>query len=240
MATPITEDQAQSAYRVARAVYEGVIAEAAGAAELETIGMNRSSATDYIRNFKQMMVGRQYHRTLNTYSTEYYLDQILAEFGAETATKALAAVRSHLEYYEKLGRGRLLGLSVLCDSFEMKVGRHDDLPSIDKKFEAAVAASLELGPAARSTASSSYPRKPERISVSSVAFVRNPHVVASVLERANGRCEGCGEAAPFNRRATGTPYLEVHHKITLASGGEDTVENAIAMCPNCHRRAHYG
>ncbi|MEY8786001.1 HNH endonuclease [Citrobacter freundii] len=22
--------------------------------------------------------------------------------------------------------------------------------------------------------------------------------------------------------------------------GEDSVENAIALCPNCHREAHYG
>jgi 5-methylcytosine-specific restriction protein A len=26
----------------------------------------------------------------------------------------------------------------------------------------------------------------------------------------------------------------------LASDGDDTVENAVALCPNCHRRAHFG
>jgi 5-methylcytosine-specific restriction protein A len=26
----------------------------------------------------------------------------------------------------------------------------------------------------------------------------------------------------------------------LSTGGEDTLENAIALCPNCHRRAHFG
>ena len=26
----------------------------------------------------------------------------------------------------------------------------------------------------------------------------------------------------------------------LADGGADTVENAIAVCPNCHRELHYG
>jgi 5-methylcytosine-specific restriction protein A len=34
--------------------------------------------------------------------------------------------------------------------------------------------------------------------------------------------------------------LEVHHKIRLADGGFDTVENAIAVCPNCHRQCHHG
>ncbi|MFM0350878.1 HNH endonuclease [Paraburkholderia sp. RL17-347-BIC-D] len=26
----------------------------------------------------------------------------------------------------------------------------------------------------------------------------------------------------------------------LAQGGPDTVANAIALCPNCHRERHYG
>jgi 5-methylcytosine-specific restriction protein A len=28
--------------------------------------------------------------------------------------------------------------------------------------------------------------------------------------------------------------------VMLAEGGEDTVENALALCPNCHRRLHFG
>ena len=34
--------------------------------------------------------------------------------------------------------------------------------------------------------------------------------------------------------------LEVHHTKPLAEGGEDTVNNAEALCPNCHKEAHYG
>jgi len=41
-------------------------------------------------------------------------------------------------------------------------------------------------------------------------------------------------------QARGTPYLEVHHRVPLAENGEDTVENAVAICPNCHRKAHDG
>ena len=36
----------------------------------------------------------------------------------------------------------------------------------------------------------------------------------------------------------GTHYLEVHHIDQLAKGGADTVENAVALCPNCHRKMH--
>ncbi len=71
-------------------------------------------------------------------------------------------------------------------------------------------------------------------------FDRNPDVVAEVLAQASGKCQQCGSPAPFTRKSDGSPYLEVHHKIPLAFGGEDTVVNAIALCPNCHREAHYG
>ena len=73
-----------------------------------------------------------------------------------------------------------------------------------------------------------------------IVFQRNPDVVAEVLERANGICESCNMPAPFNRSSNGTPYLEVHHITFLADGGRDTVDNAEALCPNCHRRKHHG
>ena len=83
-------------------------------------------------------------------------------------------------------------------------------------------------------------KAPQQVEVISIAFKRNPDVVAFVLARAKGLCEDCMQRAPFLRAKDNTPYLEVHHKIRLADGGEDTVENAIALCPNCHRKAHFG
>lgn len=82
--------------------------------------------------------------------------------------------------------------------------------------------------------------KPVVISVKTTAYKRNADVIVEVLERAKGNCERCSNPAPFIRESDGTHYLEVHHKIPLSEGGEDTVENAIALCPNCHREMHYG
>lgn len=56
-------------------------------------------------------------------------------------------------------------------------------------------------------------------------------------KRANGICEGCEETAPFETKSG--PYLEVHHLTRLADGGADLPQNVIALCPTCHRRAHY-
>ncbi|MBU8915112.1 HNH endonuclease [Bacillus sp. FJAT-29953] len=81
---------------------------------------------------------------------------------------------------------------------------------------------------------------PDTYEVTTKAFNRNAYVIAEVLIRANGICERCGKGAPFKRASDGTPYLEVHHIKRLADGGEDTVENAMAVCPNCHRELHFG
>ena len=102
-----------------------------------------------------------------------------------------------------------------------------------------VSISLQDGHSSRQARLETAPKIPERISTTSTSFRRNPDVVAEVLFRADGKCEGCLLPAPFARASDGMPYLEVHHRVMLAAGGEDTVVNAIALCPNCHRAAHY-
>lgn len=83
-------------------------------------------------------------------------------------------------------------------------------------------------------------KKPNKRAVISYEYIRNPDVVVETLSRAHGICEKCKLPAPFPRKSDGTPYLEVHHIVQLANGGEDTVDNAIALCPNCHRYMHFG
>jgi 5-methylcytosine-specific restriction protein A len=115
-----------------------------------------------------------------------------------------------------------------------------DKDTFDKDFEAKVIESRGISSQERQKRLATASKIPERVCVVSTAFRRNPDVVAEVLARANGHCEECKLSAPFLRARDNTPYLEIHHKVTLANGGEDTVENAVAACPNCHRRLHFG
>lgn len=80
--------------------------------------------------------------------------------------------------------------------------------------------------------------KPQKIVATSNIFLRDPKVKAFILKRAGGRCECCTAPAPF-KTFQGLDYLEVHHMKMLAEGGSDKVENAVALCPNCHRALHY-
>jgi 5-methylcytosine-specific restriction protein A len=80
-------------------------------------------------------------------------------------------------------------------------------------------------------------KKPEKRKTHTYSYSRDPHVVTAALRRAMGKCQLCDSDAPFKKRG-GEPFLEVHHIKPLAKGGEDTLRNAIALCPNCHRKMH--
>ncbi|WP_148193338.1 HNH endonuclease signature motif containing protein [Pseudomonas syringae] len=67
--------------------------------------------------------------------------------------------------------------------------------------------------------------------VSKVA--RDPQVRKAVIDRCGGRCErpGCGAGRSYSG------FLDVHH--ILGAEVSDRVWNCVALCPNCHRDAHF-
>lgn len=81
-------------------------------------------------------------------------------------------------------------------------------------------------------------QRPATVSVTSDQYLRDPQVKAWVLENSRGVCEACDAKGPFLNDHD-EPFLEVHHVEPLADGGADTINNAIAVCPNCHRRFHH-
>lgn len=83
----------------------------------------------------------------------------------------------------------------------------------------------------------SNPDSPEKRTSTGTIYVRSPEVRESVLKRASGVCEFCGE--PGFKTAAGTIYLETHHVFALADDGPDVEWNVVAVCPNDHRRAHH-
>lgn len=79
--------------------------------------------------------------------------------------------------------------------------------------------------------------KNEKRSITSSVYVRNAYVAEYAKYRAKGVCQLCEQNAPFLDKLN-NPYLESHHIIWLSVGGEDTISNTVALCPNCHRKMH--
>ncbi len=242
MAT-ITEDQVRQCYDAARLSLDGGYSPAeAVQSVVAATGMNPASAADYVANIRLMIqpTGRVYARTMKIAETERILRWIARDFSAETARAAAREVLRHIDYYARLPTGGsqptlrgaverfLAGLALAT------------LASLAAQEARAVDLALATPAAERQSRLAAADPKPRLATVSVQLYLRNPDVVAETLDRAGGVCAGCQTPAPFARLTDGSPYLEVHHRIPLAEGGPDTVANAMALCPNCHREAHFG
>jgi len=146
--------------------------------------------------------------------------------------------------YSVKGRGFLWVMRAQVAEALQRLGWVDDKPMLEEALhgeqEKRTARSMHCPSDERLARLASASALPARVCVLRTEFQRNPDVVAAVMLAAAGRCDLCGAEAPFKRQADDQPYLEVHHIVPLSRGGEDTIGNTVALCPNCHREAHYG
>jgi len=82
--------------------------------------MKESSARDYIYDFRYLMQGKRFTRTLNAPSMEYLIDGIYTDFGREQLVIALSSLKKHIEYYESKQKGKLWQLRNLYDRYLIK------------------------------------------------------------------------------------------------------------------------
>lgn len=237
----ITKTQFEAACRVASQVFAGKRSTTDGAISLATEwGLNETSARDFIYDYKMMMEGRVFHRAMSAPAMEHFLHEIAREHGTQALLRAIAAVELHIEYYEGHYKVNLRSMRAVVQRVRSSIAMVIDLNQHLMTFDEAVEKSSSGPHSVRLKRLQEASGIPRRIRANVEIFDRNPDVVAEVLFRANGVCEGCCAPAPFKRKSNGSPYLEVHHVMRLADGGKDTVENAIALCPNCHRKSHFG
>ncbi|MCL2591790.1 MAG: HNH endonuclease [Defluviitaleaceae bacterium] len=80
-------------------------------------------------------------------------------------------------------------------------------------------------------------KTPPTQKVTTTVYYRDANIAEYAFRRANGICQLCKSKAPFDKKS-GEPYLESHHICWLSKGGEDTIQNTVALCANCHRKMH--
>ncbi len=237
----ITEPQILAASKVASRAYAGLITTKEGIAILvEEHGMNSASASDFISDYKYLMKGKEFKRTMSAPAMNCFIEQILVEHKSAGLTKALESLRLHIKYYEGLSKTNMLKMRDVAEKFETILLEQQSASNPEQAFYEAVSRALRDPQKSRLQRIADADKIPQIVQSQAAVFARNPDLVAETLYRAAGICQQCKRNAPFKRAKDGTPYLEVHHKVSLADGGEDSLENAIALCPNCHREAHYG
>jgi 5-methylcytosine-specific restriction protein A len=198
------------------------------------------TANAYLNCYAHMRSGTCWKATVSDQGVTVMLSSIHAAFGAQGLYAALRALEAHIFYFEHRTQGNCVGLRETFARFTRLLTAEPTALVPVEDFDARVARAKKLTPEERRRLLAAAPAQPEVEYRLVKQFNRNPYVVVEVLERAQGICEGCKLPAPFIRQSNGTPYLEVHHRVKLAEGGADTVGNAVALCPNCHRERHHG
>ncbi|HVW64375.1 MAG TPA: HNH endonuclease [Nitrosospira sp.] len=184
----------------------------------------------------------EHERAGRIFVKKQYCKKLAQAFGR--SEKAYESRMQNISYVLSLiGRNWLMGvkptknvgadIAVRIEALLEEIGGYDDPPVV--AFEIAVREEANQ----KNLAQPDGVPTPKSRRVSLTQFERDPLVQAWVLQQAKGVCEGCERPAPF-RSTDGLPYLELHYLRPLAEGGGDTVTNAVALCPNCHREIHHG
>ena len=74
---------------------------------------------------------------------------------------------------------------------------------------------------------------------------RNPRIAKEAIEKGNYRCHISNLHITFDSSKNNKNFVEAHHLIPIKFQGDftysiDVPANIIPLCPNCHRKLHYG
>jgi ribosomal protein L25 (general stress protein Ctc) len=101
----ITVEMVKQTYTMAKKIYNNEIGKYNGIKYLhEKYSMNENSAAMYINNFRCLINGQEYGRIMKADDTNYFLMQILNDYGENAFKKALYAVKQHIEYIKSINK----------------------------------------------------------------------------------------------------------------------------------------
>lgn len=221
----ITHDQINKAFEVGKSIFQNQISLNEGKNSLASMGMKRSSAQDYIYAYSNLIQGKLFTRTINSYGTEYYLKRIYNENGNSGLKKALLSLNQHIEYYEETS-----GASV-------KKGRE-----IYEKYYLLVKADYgeTVYPDEVDTNQKYSEGKTRQVTVNS--YERNQLARQECIEYYGLNCQVCNFNFKDKFGDLGQNFIHVHHIIDLSTIGKEYSVNPktdlIPVCPNCHAMLH--
>jgi len=222
MANRITIERIQKAYEQSKLVYFEQKSLSKARDTLENAGLNKNSAVDLIANFRRMMNGQKYTRTNNTETTQYYLDNILKDFGENKLSNALSALEQHINYYENKQKTTMHSLREILENFKLSNNFETEIIYPDEVDD-----KLSEG-------------KKKVVSVN--AYERNPKARKMCLEHHGYNCSVCKINFEDIYGVVGKNFIHVHHLNQISEIKQeyniDPLKDLTPVCPNCHAMLH--
>ena len=143
----ITLSHIKAAFASAGEVFDGQIAPGVAAKTLhEDTGLNTSSARDFFAQYRRMLEGAVFKRSLSAEAVAYFLPNLLTTRGQEAAHNALSATWRHIAYYEALDGTNLHKLRSVASAFQASLPGSLSQQIIESGLAAAVVKSQRKWP----------------------------------------------------------------------------------------------
>ncbi len=225
------------AYDFSKKVYESKLTLREGKEQLSVDGrMNINSAADYIQNFRCMLEGKKFTRTLNAYSMEYYFDNIYKDYGSSILFNALTALRLHIEYYEAKQN---VTMHKMRDIYAKYLAAPID--TIDEQEQKAIVAELKNLDKTKQEIIAELnklkPTDPEEIIISGKSYKRDNKTIAQLKILKDFKCQICSTTI---KKKDGSFYIEAAHIEPKHRKGRETPDNILLLCPNHHKEFDFG
>lgn len=120
----------------------------------------------------------------------------------------------------------------------VKPTNQKQIHDLEQRIEAAM--DDDLSKLEQRLKSNKVTQPPRSATTSTTVYDRSQDVIAYAKKRAGLRCEVPNCEHPAFTKPDGAVYVEVHHIVTLAEGGLDTIHNVACLCPSHHREIHFG
>lgn len=223
----INQSLIESAYQIAKRYYSANgdyrITDAKN--DLAALGVNPNSAVDMVNNFKHLLDGERYTRTLSVSATESYLKWIERDYEIRFLRNSISALRQHIEYYRTLTGTPMSGHVTL-------LAKYDALYPIDDSFF--------LSPEEASDDERLIEGRTRRVFAD--IYERNQKARKQCIDFYGLTCRVCDFDFEARYGALGKGFIHVHHVIDLASIKKeyeiDPIKDLMPVCPNCHAMLH--
>ncbi|MGV3465399.1 MAG: HNH endonuclease [Heyndrickxia sp.] len=222
----ITIEQTKLAYQVSKRYYDGIIKRQDAISLMKNAGMNVGSAAIYLQVYSHLRDGETFTRTLKAESFDYFLENLLYDFGNSQLFKALAALKNHIEYYESTHKGKLLLIRELHHKYSKIYSKIED-SIVDEEEEI------------------TFPEGQERYRLhrSKERNITLIKVAKSKYLEANKRlsCQVCDFSFEEIYGDLGKGFIEAHHVFPISELTQETttkLEDIVFVCSNCHRMLH--
>jgi predicted HNH restriction endonuclease len=216
-----------AAYDISKRYYNKELKRSEGIEKLYSVGMNRGSAFIYMQVYQHLLNGEVFTRTLSAESFNYFLQQILSDFGENQLAIALDALERHIEYFESIKNYKMGLVREVYNKFVALAIR----PVISGNIEDADEESFPEGKQLYKLHKFKE-RNRELIKLAKANYKKS---------KPSMNCQVCNFSFADKYGSIGGGFIEAHHTFPISLLKIETptrLEDIVFVCANCHRMLH--